>query len=154
MRKSDLLRVQDVRDAYRLIGDCRDLGSEPALWQRRMLVGLCQLVGAAKSTGGEGFWVRPAHPIQAVYVFDVGFDARDHELHMAQVRDPENGPQRDPTFQALGKMSGRVVTSTRSALVSDVVWYRSADFNNYRKPGGVDHCLVSVCEVSHERAIP
>lgn len=30
MRKSDLLRVQDVRDAYRLIGDCRDLGSEPA----------------------------------------------------------------------------------------------------------------------------
>jgi DNA-binding NarL/FixJ family response regulator len=62
-------------------------------------------------------------------------------------------PQRDPTFHALGKVSGRVVTGTRSALVSDVVWYRSADFNNYRKPAGVDHCLVSVCEVSHERAI-
>ena len=46
MRKSDLLRVQDVRDTYRLIGDCRDLGSEPALWQLRMLAGLCQLVGA------------------------------------------------------------------------------------------------------------
>ena len=27
MAKSDLLRVQDVRDAYRLIGECRDLGA-------------------------------------------------------------------------------------------------------------------------------
>ena len=28
MAKSDLLRFQDVRDAYRLIGECRDLGSD------------------------------------------------------------------------------------------------------------------------------
>jgi hypothetical protein len=31
MPKAELLRVQDVRDAYRLIGECRDLGSDPAL---------------------------------------------------------------------------------------------------------------------------
>ena len=41
MTKSDLLRVQDVRDAYRLIGECRDIGSDPALWHRRMFEGLC-----------------------------------------------------------------------------------------------------------------
>jgi hypothetical protein len=39
MGTSDLLRVQDVRDAYRLIGECRDLGSDPALWHSRMLGG-------------------------------------------------------------------------------------------------------------------
>jgi hypothetical protein len=40
MAKSDLLRVNDVRAAYRLIGDCRDLGSDPALWIPHMLEGL------------------------------------------------------------------------------------------------------------------
>jgi hypothetical protein len=72
MRKSDLLRVQDVRDAYRLIGDCRDLGSEPALWQRRMLLGLCQLIGAPMGTCGEGFWIRPAHPVQPLFFLTSG----------------------------------------------------------------------------------
>jgi DNA-binding CsgD family transcriptional regulator len=65
----------------------------------------------------------------------------------------EIGPQRDAIFRALKDVPGPVLTRTRSALVSDAVWYRSADFNNYRKPAGVDHCLVSVCEVSHEGAI-
>jgi hypothetical protein len=56
MRKSDLLRVQDVRDAYRLIGECRDLGSDPAPWQLRMF-GLRSLGNAvnrpASVTGPE-----------------------------------------------------------------------------------------------------
>jgi len=54
MRKGDQLRLRDVRDAYRLIGDCRDLGGEPELWQTRMFAGLCQLIGATVGTGGEG----------------------------------------------------------------------------------------------------
>jgi DNA-binding CsgD family transcriptional regulator len=151
MRKSDLLRVPDVRDAYRLIGECRDLGSEPALWQMRMLAGLCPLIGAAVGSGGEGLWVRPTHPIQPLSAFDVGFDAHGHDLYMAQFRDI--GPQRDAIFLALGDVPGRVLTRTRSAMVPDAVWYRSRDFNDYRKPAGFDHCLASVCFVSPHRAI-
>jgi DNA-binding NarL/FixJ family response regulator len=41
----------------------------------------------------------------------------------------------------------------RSAVISDAVWYGSRAFNDYRKPAGVDHCLVSVCEVSQPSAI-
>jgi len=151
MRKSDLLRVRDVRDAYRLIGDCRDLGNEPALWQIRMFGGLCQLVGAAVGTGGEGFWVRPTHPIQPLSAFEVGLDAWGRERFMASVQ--ENTPQGDPIFRALADVRGGVLTRPRSAVVSDAVWYRSAAFNDYRKPAGVDHCLVSVCQVSRQRAI-
>ena len=47
MSKSGQLRLQDIRDAYRLVGDCRDLGSDPVLWHGRMLEGLTRLVGAA-----------------------------------------------------------------------------------------------------------
>jgi hypothetical protein len=39
MTKADLLGVNDVRDAYRLIGECRDLGGDPVLWQQRMFEG-------------------------------------------------------------------------------------------------------------------
>jgi hypothetical protein len=151
MRKADLLRVRDLRNAYRLIGDCRDLGGDPALWQMRMLEGLRQLVGAPIGTCGEGFWLRPAHPIQPLSGFEVGLDARGRERFMADVR--ELGPQRDPTFRALADVAGRILTHTRSAVVSDAVWYRSATFNDYRKRAGVDDCLVSVCHVSRHSAI-
>lgn len=45
MARSDLLRVQDVRDGYRLIGECGDRGGDPELWHPRMLEGICQLIG-------------------------------------------------------------------------------------------------------------
>ena len=38
-----LLRAQDVCAAYRLIGENRDLGGDPALWFPRMCEGLCRL---------------------------------------------------------------------------------------------------------------
>ena len=66
MPKTDSLRVQDVRAAYRLVGECRDLGGDPALWNRRMLEGLCTLIGAPAAAGGEGRWLRPHRAIEAI----------------------------------------------------------------------------------------
>ena len=151
MRKSDLLRLRDVRDAYRLIGDCRDLGNDPALWQMRMFAGLRQLIGAMIGTGGEGFWFRPTRPIQPVSSFDVGFDAYARERYMAHAR--EIGPQGSAIYKALHDIPGRVLTRARSDVVSDADWYGSEEFNRYLKPAGVDHCLVSVCQVSEHCAI-
>ena len=144
MGKSDLLRVRDVRDAYRLIGECRDLGGEPALWQMRILEGLGQLVGAAAGAGGEGIWARPVHPVQPFSAFDTGFDARGRErspgLH---ARDRPGWAIRSSGPSATCRAWSR--RGTRSQLVSNAEWYRSASFNEYRKLCGVDHCLTSVC---------
>jgi DNA-binding CsgD family transcriptional regulator len=148
MRKSDLLRVPDVRDAYRLIGECRDLGSEPALWQTRMFAGLCQLVGAPWGSGGEGFWAQPPHPIQPLSFFDVGLDDNCHERFMAYAR--EVGPQGDPVYHALQKLPGRILTRTLSTLLPHTVWSRSPVFNDYYRPAGINHGLFSVCLVPHQ----
>src|SRR5262245_59585508 len=59
MSKADSLRVGDVRDAYRLIGDCRDLRRNPERWHRRMLEGLAGLFGVLLAAGGEAWWHRP-----------------------------------------------------------------------------------------------
>jgi DNA-binding CsgD family transcriptional regulator len=151
MEKSDLLRAQDVRDAYRLIGECRDLGGEPALWQARILEGLGRLVGADAGAGGEGVWARPVHPVRPFSSFDVGFDARGRERLAVYMR--EIGPVGDPIFRALRHVPGLVATRSRSQLVSDSEWYRSVSFNEYRRLCGVDHCVTSVCRVSDQGAV-
>ena len=104
MGKSDLLRVQDVRDAYRLIGECRDLGADPARWHRRMFEGLCRLIGAPGVTGGEGRWRRPNHAVEPLSAFDAGLDARARERYVAFMR--EQGPAADPIFAAMQRIPG------------------------------------------------
>ena len=151
MAKSDLLRLQDLRDAYRLIGDCRDVGSDPALWQCRMLEGLCRLVGTPAAVGGEGRWIRPDRAVEPVSGFDAGLDSRGREMFLGYFR--EIGPGRDPIYHALRDISGRVVTRTRRQLVADAVYYRSFVYDKYLRLADIDHRLVSVCQVSDDCAI-
>jgi DNA-binding CsgD family transcriptional regulator len=146
MSKSDLLRFHDVRDAYRLIGDCRDLGGDPIFWHRRMLEGLCQLVGARAATGGEARWIRPGGDIQATFAIDVGLGSRGHDLYRAYMR--ELGPGGDPIFQALQQVPGRLIVRTRRQLVADAGWYRSAAWHDYRRPIDIDDQLTSVYQTS------
>jgi DNA-binding CsgD family transcriptional regulator len=150
MAKSDLLRVQDIRDAYRLIGECRDLGRDPALWHPRMFEGLCRLIGAPHGTGGEGHWQRPHRPIQPISAFDHGMEPRARERFLAYMR--ENGPSADPIFRALEHVPGTLVTRTRRQLVPDAVWYRS-DSQALRRLNGVDHQITSVYQLSDGEGI-
>jgi DNA-binding CsgD family transcriptional regulator len=142
--KSDLLRWQDVRDAYRLIGDCRDVGSDPALWQPRMLEGLARMFGVPEASGGEGRWAPPEEPIQVASLYWSSDSPRAREVYTAYWR--AGGATNDPLFQAVQRHSGRVVTRTRRQLLPDGAWYRSESFE-YRRLIGVDHNLVSVYHV-------
>src|SRR5262245_7612412 len=150
MGKADLLRVQDVRDAYRLIGDCRDLGSEPALWHGRMFEGLRRLIGAPNATGGEGRWRRPDHPVEPISAFDSGMEPAVRARYVAYMR--ANGPAADPIFCAIQHRPELLITRTRRQLVSDAVWYRSAPYE-YRRLNGVDHQITSVLQVSDDGGI-
>ena len=147
MSKSDLLRVQDVREAYRLIGDCRDLGAGPVLWQPRMLEGACRLIGAPVAVGVEGRWIRPHQPAQVISAFSAGLDAHGIECVRAYRRDL--GPHKDPIFRALQRIPGRLVARTRQQLVADVAWYRSRAWE-YRRLTGMDEELTSIFRVSDD----
>ena len=141
MSKSGRLRVDDVRRAYRLIGDCRDLGRDPVLWYPRMLQGVADLIGADATAGGEGRWTRPRSAIKVLSVFDTGFDRGSRDALQAYHR--ELTPGGDPIFLRLQRLPGPLVTRTRQELVSDGVWYRSACFD-YHRSAGVDHQATSV----------
>jgi DNA-binding CsgD family transcriptional regulator len=150
MGRSGLLRVQDVRDAYRLIGECRDLGSDPKLWHQRMFEGLCRVIGAPVAAGGEGRWIRPPGAVEVISAFDTGLDARGHDLYLAYHR--ELGPNGDPVYRALRHRPGRHVVRTRRQLVPDVTWYSSVAYE-YHRLVDIDDQLTSVYQVAEDGAI-
>jgi DNA-binding CsgD family transcriptional regulator len=141
MPKADALRVQDVHGAYRLIGECRDLGSDPALWQLRMFEGLSQLLGDV-ATGGEGRPTGAEGGVAPLTYFDSGFDATERRTYLAYMR--EGGPAVDPFIRALPWLAGRPVTRTRRQMVADRVYFRSPVFERYFQPGNVGHRVASI----------
>jgi len=148
--KADSLRVQDVRDAYRLIGECRDVGSHPSLWYPRMLAGLSVLFGVAQAAGGEGWWPRRNRPLKPVSAYSVRSAPAADVAFRARHRAEAAGA--DPIFHAMGTLPGRLVARTREQLVPDAVWYRSVSFE-YLRMGGLDHALTSVFQVTDDGAI-
>jgi DNA-binding CsgD family transcriptional regulator len=151
MSKTATLRWRDVRDAYRLIGECRDLGRDPALWHRHMLDGLRGLIGVAQATGGEGLWQRSHNTVRPLSAYDVSSDGATYHAFLAYHR--SNGFAEDPFFRALQKVRGRLVTLTRRQLVPDAVWYRSPSFIEYRRPAAIDHEVTSLYQVSEDGAV-
>src|SRR5215510_10496532 len=95
MGKSDMLRVGEVRDAYRLIGECRDLGNDAARWFPRMMQGVSRLVGSTV-IGGEGLAPRADRPMTPLSAFDSGMSPSDRAVLDAYMRD--GGPGADPLF--------------------------------------------------------
>jgi DNA-binding CsgD family transcriptional regulator len=149
MTKSDTLRLRDVRDALRLIGECRDLGSDPVLWFPHLLDGIRRLLGALHTSGGEGWWPI-GEPVRAVSAFDSTDDAAAHRSFLAYHR--AQGHQEDPFLHAVaavpGRLAGRLVTRTRRQLVSDDDWFRSSMFQDYRRPAGIGYEMTSLLTTS------
>lgn len=141
MAEADLLRVVDVRDAYRLIGECRDLGGDPASWQPRLFQGLSRWFGGVAASGGEGRATGADGGIAPLSAFDAGFDAADRQTYLAYLG--TGGPTADPFVRALNQV-GRAVAHTRRQLVTDRAYYGSWVFERYLQQGSVDHRLASI----------
>src|SRR5215203_6369908 len=131
MPRATMLRVADVCAAYRLVGECRDVGTDPEEWRRHALAGLLRLIGGFAATGGEGLWSRPTSPLRAVTGTVIGFEGSSRNLFLKYMR--EQGVLADPIFQRLQHVTGDIVTCTRRQLVPDREWYHSASFNEYRR---------------------
>lgn len=142
MPKADQLRVQEVHAACRLIGECRDLSSDPALWQQRLFAGLSHLFGEVAASGGEGRLTGARGTIVPLTAAHGGFDVSDVPTYVAYMR--EYGPGLDPFIRAFPRLTDRAVTRTRRQLLADRDYYRSHVFDRYFRPGHVGHRLASI----------
>ena len=132
-----------------LIGECRDLGNDPARWFPRMLEGLSRLVGSPV-TGGEGLAPRTDCPVIPLSAFDSGMTPADRTILGAYMRD--GGPTADPLFARLEYVPGKTFTRTRRQLIEDADYHRSSVYDRYFRVGMVEHRLVSVHRRSAERS--
>jgi DNA-binding CsgD family transcriptional regulator len=152
MGKASSLRLAEVRAAFRLIGDCRDVGDDPAQWQDVAMAGACRLAGGVAATGGEGHWLhhgQSPHPIQPVTSHSFGLSDAAKQNFANYMR--EQGVAADPIYSPFGALPGPIVTRRRVELVSDGEWYRSTAFA-YRRRAHCDHQLTSMCQVSSTHA--
>lgn len=52
MRSYRRVRLSDLRGAYRLVAECRELGRDPLAWRWHLLAGLCRLTDAGSVLSG------------------------------------------------------------------------------------------------------
>ena len=140
MGRSNALRLADVRDAFRLLGDCRDAGRILAGWYPLALAGLGRLTGSAVTIGGVIRWgAEPLDPGRNVW--DIGWaTARDRAVWLEIMTGPRVREHLTP-IRSQQVRAGHILRSRRQ-LVPDREWERSVERDD-RRSVGQDETVIS-----------
>jgi len=137
MGHSQRLCFEEIRSAFRLVGELRELGGEPRQWRTHMLTELNRLVGGMVGQACET--VLPA--LVPPDMIDLGWRTeRERQAVVQYFR--EFGYVRDPEFNACLKLRDKFWTHTRREIITDGDWYASATYP-VRKYCGVDDFIHS-----------
>jgi biotin operon repressor len=136
MPESGRLRLSDVRAAFRLLGECQELGGDFRAWRRRLLDGLRGLTGAQlalylqiRDLGTEAEAI--------VEPLDSGFLDNSH-LKLWGHYQQERAHRDDPFHQRYYRQfTGSVLTRRLEAVVDDPAWRRSRHYNDYIRACGL-----------------
>ena len=125
MGRSQRLKLDEIRDVFRLIGELCELGQNQEVWRRHMLERLGAMVGA---TVGYTFQSRPPFVDNLTTIssfIDFGMTDRGNIAMFSYLF--EGGYKNDPTYAPLIQLylKGQHFTMPRSALVPDEVWLTS-----------------------------
>ena len=153
MSHAQRISLHDVRDIGRLVGECRELGSDPLVWREHMVRELSRhchtQIGGAAEQFPFGDWERfTGHGMVAV-----GYStAREMRAHATAMTRPEY-VSHDPAVPELARLTGRAFTRLRPELCDDALWYRSRHAHENCKPFHIDSYLASHFPVPHLRCI-
>jgi DNA-binding CsgD family transcriptional regulator len=153
MRKSGRLRLGDLRRAFRLVHDCRDVGHDHRAWPVVLAEGLARLVDAQVVILGEVGVGAPGVPPHQELLADRGWHSpgvRDfwHERYIVNQEF-----RLLPTFQRFGALQGGLITRAREQLVDDGEWYGSLEFNEYHRSFVLDDVMFSLAMLGDPPAL-
>ena len=142
MSRPDRVKPRDIRAAYRLIGECRDLGADADAWQKRLLEGLCAFLDAQVGISGN---MRRFGAGDAESLGSIRIGWPDEQAERLWLDYATNVPvERTPEYPALVGKHDRLVTRTRDQLWGREAWYRSRTYNERHKRVGIDDYIISV----------
>ncbi len=131
--------LSDVRRAMHLVGECRELGRDPAQWRTHVCQRLNGMVGAISS---ESFEVpNPIDGRPPRIFIDFGLDVGARAVLHGYVGRAEWAD--DPMPVAIVQVGRPALTLTRQQLVPDRSWYAARAVSDVRRAAGVNHCLAS-----------
>ncbi len=134
------LRLSDVRRALRLVGDVREVGTDPDAWRPLLIRGLHELFGGSMAVSSEVYLLRDASRRRAAQVADVGWmllhtGGASNVLRVEQVCD-------EPPEGLLLSVRGDVADPETEAAVEPAVTLRRGD-----------HMLMSQVALRHVAAV-
>jgi Bacterial regulatory proteins, luxR family len=142
MAQSDRLRLVDMRAAFRLIGECRELGADFGAWRMHMLDELRRLTGAQLA-----LYLQIRHlgtdAEEIVEPLDSGFlDASHLKLwaHYQEVRAHRDDPFHQRYYR---NFKGAVHTRRLESVVDDATWRQSRHYNDYIRACGLQDRITS-----------
>jgi hypothetical protein len=137
------VRLSDLRRAYRLIHDCRDVGHDRRTWPVVLIEGLASLVDAQVVTLTEIGVGAPGVPPHQELIADRGWHSPGVRELFFQSYGVDQDYRRLPTFQRFAALQGVLITRTREQLVVDDDWYNSREFNEYNRSFMLDDVIMS-----------
>jgi DNA-binding CsgD family transcriptional regulator len=142
MRKSQRVRLSELRRAYRLIYECREVGHDLAAWPKVMAEGLVTLIDTQVAIVGK-IIIDRGKPPRNVHLADRGWASpqfRDVWYERHAVGHDYRGRE---TFTRFMSILSRVTTRSRAQLLDDAQWYRSFEYNELHRSINCDDLLVS-----------
>jgi DNA-binding CsgD family transcriptional regulator len=117
MARSNRLRLGDVKKAFRLVGECRDLGHDPAGWLSHAAEGVQRLLKAklvvAAITPPAGYHLNQEIPLMV----NTGWDRPEQQQIMQEYLRDE-AQLADPAFHGLRRVAKPNITVRPARLVS------------------------------------
>ena len=139
---SDRLRLNEVRCALRIVGECRDRGSNPAGWLKHAADALRDLVGARYVLAGlnppQGFRL---HGETAIVVFTDFESSEKREAFMRYMTD--EAQLRDPAFVRWQQVRRPGLTLRRDQLISDEVFQAAENYRHRTQVFGIEEYVFS-----------
>ena len=146
MSHSQHVRFRDLREAYRIIGECAELGDDVQRWRGHLIERAVRLVGGRVGMSGEARWVGMPRVLEPTGAVDGGWNSDTERAFWLRYM-VEHGPAKDPVHQKISQLRGRLITCTREQLLADRAWYRSFQFNEFHKRSRLDHFINSYCQL-------
>jgi len=153
MAQSGILRLRDVRAAFRLIGQCAELGADPWLWRERLFAGLCRLTGSVGAIGGESEGKFGGPDMRLYDVVYSGFDRSNRQRHQRYLAEQAHCTIDVPMIRFMA-IHRTLTTRNHEQLIKQEEWHRSKMYNEFFRPSGIDDRILAVGELSTELDAP
>lgn len=154
MTKSQAITDSDLRELFRIAGECRELGDDPIVWRQHLLGETAKLIDADLVVGGEmaGCLKGPiSTPGAAVWGVQHGFDLAGLQIvwEWNQV-DPYRSLVWKGIHQDLLSQSDPKITTAQHQLLTSAEWDRSPDYQEVMRTLGAEVVMHSFHRIPSE----